>query len=113
MRRYRKLALLAAMMQNLGGNIAVDQIGFPNLDEFKDTGNVALVNVTVTVPATGIIQGELLDCGISAIHAKSLKGGVLFNAILLRARFPMYRPSTAWPAVASVPTQPSQPLALS
>ena len=45
--------------------------------------NTALVQVTVTIPATGARDGEVLDCTISSPGgAKSLAGGILSPAIL-------------------------------
>ncbi len=51
--------------------------------ELKDAKNVALVMVTVTVPAAGARQGDKLDCVVSSIGAaKSLNGGTLFSTPL-------------------------------
>lgn len=51
--------------------------------ELKDCKNVALVLVTVTVPAAGARQGDKLDCVVSSIGAaKSLNGGTLFSTPL-------------------------------
>ncbi|MCA9247286.1 MAG: flagellar basal body P-ring protein FlgI [Planctomycetales bacterium] len=52
------------------------------LAAFKGTKNVALVWVTATVPATGGRRGDQLDCTVSAIRAKSLRGGELVFAAL-------------------------------
>ena len=47
--------------------------------ELKDAKNVALVTVSVTIPAAGARQGDKLDCVVSSIgSAKSLAGGRLF-----------------------------------
>ncbi len=47
--------------------------------ELKETKNVALVAVTVTIPPGGARQGDQLDCFVSSIGmAKSLAGGELF-----------------------------------
>ncbi len=65
---------LAAAFGTMG-----EQLGPKPFFELKDTKNVALVMVTVTVPATGARQGDRLDCTISSIgNAKSLVGGQLF-----------------------------------
>ncbi len=54
--------------------------------ELKEAKNVALVTVTVTVPAAGARQGDKLDCTVSAISAKSLAGGRLFTTPLTGSR---------------------------
>ena len=77
---------LARMMQNMGGNIATDATGIPNLDEIEDTANIALVMVTANIPAAGAQQGDKLNCAVSAISAKSLEGGRLMLAYLLGPR---------------------------
>jgi flagellar P-ring protein precursor FlgI len=47
--------------------------------ELKDAKNIALVTVSVTIPAGGARQGDQLDCSVSSIGAaKSLAGGELF-----------------------------------
>ena len=64
---------LATAMQLMGS-----PIGKGGAAELKDAKNVALVMVTVTVPAAGARQGDLLDCTVSSIGgAKSLAGGTL------------------------------------
>jgi flagellar P-ring protein precursor FlgI len=63
---------LATAMQLMGSPIK------GGAAELKDAKNVALVMVTVTVPAAGARQGDLLDCTVSSIGgAKSLAGGTL------------------------------------
>ncbi len=63
-------------------------IGSPNLKgkggllELKETKNVALVWISVTIPSAGARRGDKLDCRVSAINAKSLKGGRLAFASL-------------------------------
>jgi flagellar P-ring protein FlgI len=61
---------------------ASDGRGRGGLAELKNTKNVALVWVTVTVPATGARRGDKLDCTVSGISAKSLEGGRLTFAAL-------------------------------
>jgi flagellar P-ring protein precursor FlgI len=56
--------------------------GRGGLFELKNTKNVALVWVTVTVPAAGARRGDKLDCTVSGISAKSLEGGRLTFAAL-------------------------------
>ena len=62
-------------MQKIKKGVAV-------LAAFKGTKNVALVWVTATVPGTGGRRGDLLDCTVSAIRAKSLQNGELVFAAL-------------------------------
>jgi flagellar P-ring protein precursor FlgI len=51
--------------------------------ELSNLGGVALVEITATIPRTGISRGQLLDCKVSALHgAKSLEGGQLINSPL-------------------------------
>lgn len=65
---------LATAMQLMG-----NPIGKGGPVELKNAKNVALVMVTVTVPAAGGRQGDKLDCTVSSIgSAKSLAGGRLF-----------------------------------
>lgn len=68
---------LGRYMELMGHRLATDKTGQTMLDELKGAKNVALVVVTSTVPAGGAQQGDLLDCTISAVGAKSLDGGYL------------------------------------
>lgn len=77
---------LARMMQLMGGQVAMDPTGSLNLRDIKDAKNVALVFVTVRVPAVGAQQGDLLDVSVNAISAKSLDGGYLMLTPLLGPR---------------------------
>ncbi len=77
---------LARMMQLMGSNISTDAQGLPQIDELKDTGNVALVMVTARIPPAGAQQGDQLNCTVSAISAKSLQGGNLMIAYMLGPR---------------------------
>ena len=77
---------LARTMQLMGGNISTDVQGFPQLDEIAEANNTALVFVTAEVPPAGAQQGDLLDCTISALGAKSLEGGTLMLTPLLGPR---------------------------
>ncbi|MEZ6136860.1 MAG: flagellar basal body P-ring protein FlgI [Pirellulaceae bacterium] len=77
---------LARMLQNMGGNIAIDGQGIPELRELEETSNVALVLVTASVPPAGAQQGDQLNCEVSAVNAKSLEGGRLVMALLLGPR---------------------------
>ena len=54
------------------------------LDELKNTKNVALVDIQVTIPAEGARQGSKLDCVVNSVGtAKSLDGGHLFLTFLV------------------------------
>ena len=77
---------LARAMQLMGGQISVDQRGLYKTAELKDAKNVAAVFVTATVPAAGGQQGDLINCTVSAISAKSLEGGRLLLTPLLGPR---------------------------
>ena len=68
---------LAAVMRKFDQQVLTDK-------ELKNAGNVAIVSLSVTVPAQGAHQGDALDIKVSAIGAaKSLKGGRLFMTRLL------------------------------
>ena len=57
----------------------------PILDakELSNLGGVAAVEVTATIPGTGISRGQRLDCQVSALFgAKSLEGGRLISSPL-------------------------------
>src|SRR5687767_1480954 len=68
---------LARYMELMGHRLASDVKGKTMLEELKSVKNVALVFVTTTVPPGGAQQGDLLDCRVSAVSAKSLDGGTL------------------------------------
>jgi flagellar P-ring protein precursor FlgI len=68
---------LARYMELMGHRIGSDAKGQLSLDDLKGVKNVALVFVSATVPPGGAQQGDLLDCTISAMSAKSLAGGHL------------------------------------
>lgn len=77
---------LAQMLQNMGGSISQTAEGMADLTEVKQTGNVALVMVTASIPGAGAQQGDQLNCHVSAISAKSLQGGRLMQAFMLGPR---------------------------
>ena len=77
---------LAQMMASMGQPLGQASNGTIALDELKNAKNVALVFVTVTVPAEGARQGEMLDCHVNAISAKSVEGGYLMMTPLLGPR---------------------------
>lgn len=67
---------LAAMLANFSNATEVAQL--------KNVKNVAIVNITATVPATGVRIGDKIDCYITSVGAaSSLRGGRLFIAPLL------------------------------
>lgn len=52
-------------------------------EELSNLGGVAAVEVTATIPATGISRGQRIDCQVSALFgAKSLEGGRLISTPL-------------------------------
>jgi len=65
----------------------MEHMGHPpltGLEELKNTKNVAVVDVQVTIPASGARQGEKLDCVVNSYGtAKSLEGGHLFLTYLV------------------------------
>jgi flagellar P-ring protein FlgI len=74
---------LVQVMHNLGVPMTGGADGRLLLDELKDGKNTALVFVAADVPAHGGRQGDEIDCTVSAAHAKSLEGGVLFMTPML------------------------------
>jgi flagellar P-ring protein FlgI len=76
---------LTTALQLMGNNPFDKQNGLG----IKDAKNVALVMVTVTVPAAGARQGDTLDCVVSSIgSAKTLSGGTLFMTPLQGPQVP-------------------------
>jgi flagellar P-ring protein precursor FlgI len=65
-----------------------------NVDHLKNSNNVALVIVEVTIPEYGASEGDKLDVFISAPSAKSLKGGQLLTTPLQFAMFDAKDPAT-------------------
>jgi flagellar P-ring protein FlgI len=68
---------LAHYMEMLGHRVSTGPGGQPLADELKSVKNVALVYVMATVPPGGAQQGDVLDCTVSAVGAKSIDGGYL------------------------------------
>ena len=68
---------LSRYMELMGHRLASNVKGQTMLEELKSVKNVAMVFVTATVPRGGAQQGDLLDCHVSALGAKSLEGGTL------------------------------------
>lgn len=77
---------LARMTQLLGGGISTGPQGFPSVEEVENSPNVATVIVTAKIPPSGAQQGDLLDCHVNAISAKSLAGGRLVAAYMMGPR---------------------------
>lgn len=57
--------------------------------DLKDDNNVAVAMVEVTIPEHGAREGQALDVVVSALAAKSIKGGQLLNTPL---QYVMFRP---------------------
>jgi flagellar P-ring protein precursor FlgI len=77
---------LARMLSLMGAPIASDVQGQLQAAEIQDAKNVALVIVTATVPSSGAQPGDMLDCTVSAVKAKSIEGGQLLLTPLLGPR---------------------------
>ncbi len=77
---------LTRTMQLMGGQVATDAQGRLLEKEMANAKNVALVMVEVTIPPTGVQQGDKLNCTVNAISAKSLEGGSLMLTHLLGPR---------------------------
>ena len=73
---------LAQMMELMGSPISQDISGRAVLDELENSKNVAMVFVTATIPPQGGRQGGTLNASVSAVSAKSLKGGQLLLTAL-------------------------------
>ncbi|MFT5522410.1 MAG: flagellar P-ring protein precursor FlgI [Pirellulaceae bacterium] len=69
-----------ARMMHLAGNPIPDQ---DLVTELKDAKNVALVTISVTIPAQGARAGDTMDCVVNAITAKSIAGGTLWPTPLI------------------------------
>ena len=80
----RALAQSLHLMGNpIGPALAKDSL--PDADSLKDlkkNKNIALVLVSVVVPATGARRGDKLDCHVAGLAGKSLTGGRLAFAAL-------------------------------
>ena len=67
-----------ALLEKMGNPLGAD-----GMKELKDFKNVALVVVTMTIPASGARQGDKIDCVVSSLGAaKSLKGGRLLQTAM-------------------------------
>lgn len=74
---------LSSAMEIMGSPVSTTgRADAESLEELKKIKNAAMVYVTATVPATGARRGDKLDCFVSAINGKSLKGGRLAFATL-------------------------------
>lgn len=67
---------LAAMMDRFGSPVE-------SLDDLGGTKNVAIVMVEVVIPESGAREGDQLDVAVTAVAAKSLKGGRLMPTPLV------------------------------
>ena len=75
---------LASMLSVMGNPVGKEANSRDPLAELKNAKNIALVNVTATVPSAGGRQGDAIECVISSIgSAKSLAGGILLSAPLV------------------------------
>ena len=63
-------------------------------EELKNANNVALVVVEATIPEFGAREGQTIDVAVSAISAKSLKGGRLLTTPMQYAAFDEKDPAT-------------------
>lgn len=77
---------LGQALLRLGGNPSIDMQGKIIEKELANAKNVAMVLVQATIPSQGAIQGDKIDCSISALSAKSLEGGNLVQTLLLGPR---------------------------
>jgi len=78
---------LARLLQLMGAPVGTDTSGDPLVTEIQNAKNVALVTVTVEIPATGGREGDLLDCTVTSFgSAKSLEGGYLMQTALVGPR---------------------------
>lgn len=84
---------LARYMELMGHRLGSDPKKGLMLDELKGTKNVAFVFVTATVPPGGAQQGDMLDCTVSGVSAKSLEGGYL---MLTELRGPLPQDKTVY-----------------
>ncbi|UCE58578.1 MAG: flagellar basal body P-ring protein FlgI [Phycisphaerales bacterium] len=67
---------LAAMMARFGETVE-------SLQDVQAAKNVAIVSIEVVIPDHGVREGERLDVSVSAMAAKSLKGGRLLSTPLV------------------------------
>jgi flagellar P-ring protein precursor FlgI len=91
----------------------LSQSGMPESDirAISSSRNTALVEVSVTIPAHGARSGELIDCAVTAISAKSLAGGRL-SQMKLYAPLPSSPEDTpilgmAWGNLSEIPGKPN------
>lgn len=71
---------LARLMQLMGAPMSMTAQGQLDVSDVADARNVAIVLLSVEVPAVGAQPGDRLDVIVSAISAKSLEGGYLVSA---------------------------------
>jgi flagellar P-ring protein precursor FlgI len=85
---------LARAMQLMGAPIFNGVDGSVPLQDLVSHKNAAMVWVRAEVPPQGARQGDELDCTVSAINAKSLRGGTLMLTHMIGPR-PAARPELA------------------
>jgi len=73
---------LKEMMKRFDDPVAIEK-------ELKNANNVAIVTLSMPIPAQGAHSGERLDVKVSALAAKSLRGGRLFIVPMLAPRADM------------------------
>jgi flagellar P-ring protein precursor FlgI len=78
---------LKELLRNFENPVVLDK-------ELKNSKNVAIVSISMTIPPRGAHNGDRLDVKVSAIAAKNLKGGRLFFV-------PMYAPTPTKTILAS------------
>jgi flagellar P-ring protein precursor FlgI len=78
----RALAQLTRMLEGAPA-VPGTKNGDVDLSDVRGAKNIAVVFVTVTIPAKGARQGDALNCTITAPGAKSLAGGVLMMTPLI------------------------------
>ncbi len=78
----RALAQLTRMLEGAPA-VPGTKNGDLDLTDVRGAKNIAVVFVTVTIPAKGARQGDAINCTITAPGAKSLAGGVLMMTPLI------------------------------
>ncbi|EAQ82412.1 flagellar P-ring protein [Blastopirellula marina DSM 3645] len=68
---------LSLVMKHLGSNSGAGPDGEYLPEALKTVTNTALVIVRARVPAEGAEEGDMIDCEVSSLGAKSLEGGSL------------------------------------
>jgi flagellar P-ring protein FlgI len=98
---------LGQALLKLGGNPGLDIQGKIVEKELSSAKNVAMVLVQATIPAQGVIQGDKVDCRVSAFSAKSLEGGNLVLTHMIGPRADMVYGLAAGPLMVDDPKIPT------